>query len=274
MFWVAFASLVGAAVLFGYEWLVRRKPTVAPEIVAGAGGILLALAVIGNIVGTEGRVLTGSNQIIFVALALVAFFFVAQYGFKMQNTGVFLITISATLLAVAQLTSGARTDIAAHPQVGEFLDSALIVFHVGLIVFANMFFLVAGVSAILYLVQSRALKQHTNSTFARRLPSLATLERLSARMVVVGLPFYMAGQFMGIHRAIVVDAVGWWADPRIMLSGLISIVWVAHVVLYARNKASGQLTAWIAVVGMVLVVALMILSRVLPMGFHVFGVVG
>jgi len=273
-FWLAFATLVGAAVVFGYEWLVRRKPTVAPEIIAAAGGVFLTIAVVSNMIESSGRILTGSNQIIFVALATVALFFVAQYVFKVQNSGVFLITISSMLLGVAQLTSGARTDIAAHPQAGEFMDSALIGFHVGLIVLANMFFLVAGVAAALYLVQSRALKRHSNSTFTRRLPSLANLEKLSSRMAVIGLPFYMAGQFMGIHRAVVVDAAGWFADPRIILSSIISIVFVAYVILFARNKTSGQITATIAVVGAVLVVALMILARVLPVGFHIFGVVG
>ena len=104
-----------------------------------------------------------------------------------------------------------------------------------------------------------------------RLPSLAQAQKIARRAVVLAFPMYTAGMTLGVIRAIETDVSGWWADPRIMMSGLVWAVFAAYLVLLYRHGVSGKTASTIAVVGTLAVIALAIMARTLPVGFHVFA---
>jgi hypothetical protein len=110
--------------------------------------------------------------------------------------------------------------------------------------------------------------------YLQSLPSLANMEKLWVRVLTVGLPIFFAGLILGVTRAIGVDAQGWFADIRIILSGLILIVYSLALLLYYRGKTATVLVARIILFGSALVLVLMVLARTLQTGFHVFGVFG
>jgi ABC-type transport system involved in cytochrome c biogenesis permease subunit len=120
----------------------------------------------------------------------------------------------------------------------------------------------------------RQLKTHKTNVFFRRLPSLKQTQTLARRAIVFAFPAYSAGMVLGVIRAIETDVQGWWADPRIMLSGLVWVTYGLYLFLVYRHGASARTTSWVAVVGLVLVAVLAIAARTLPAGFHVFGVGG
>jgi len=151
------------------------------------------------------------------------------------------------------------------------LDSWYVGFHVALIVFANAGFAVGAVSAGLYLLQNNMLKRHKTNVFTRRLPSLATLQTIARRSIALAFPAYTVGLALGILRAIDVDVDGWWADPRIMMAGIVWVTFGTYLILLYRHDVSGKTAARVALVGLVLVIALAIIARTLPVGFHVFG---
>lgn len=62
-------------------------------------------------------------------------------------------------------------------------------------------------------------------------------------------------------------------DPRVLVSAIVAATFLAFIVMYYRNRTSGVVTAWVAVVGGLLVIVLMIIARTLPVGFHLFGVI-
>lgn len=271
--WLAFTGLIGATVSFAHEWLQRREFILRPQIIAGISGVLLLVSVGAKALSTDASLFTGSNQLIYAAVATVTLYFVAEYALKIKGYGTFATGIAAALLAFAQVLSRTTSDIA--PITGEtadVLNSAATWFHVSLIVFANVLFLVGAVLAGLYLYQTHALKSRSNSLISRRLPSLSSLEKVGSRAIRFALPFYVAGQLLGSIRAAIVSP-DWWLDARIVVSGLVTIVYLVYTVLYTRNKTSGQATALIAVGGGALVIVLMVLARALPAGFHIFGVV-
>ena len=74
--------------------------------------------------------------------------------------------------------------------------------------------------------------------------------------------------------AIETDVGGWWADPRVMLSGIVWAIFGAYIYLHYMRSASGRTVAWLALIGLVFVTALAITARIVPAGFHVFGVAG
>jgi len=272
LFWISFAGLVGSSVLFGYELLQRRAGTVPAKMVTAVSLIVLTASIGLNSMANKGTPLTGGNELILAAWALLVLFFVIEYVLKFKKYGIALVPVAVILMAVAQLVGRAEGDIAPMPAaLGAQMQGLGVGFHVLLIVFANMLFLVGAIASALYLYQDKQLKTHSTSLLSRRLPALANLERLASRSVAIALPVYLAGQVLGVIRAINVDAAGWWSDPRVMMSGAVLIVFVAFSVLTIRNKMSGRTTSWIAVVGGILVIVLMIIARTLPIGFHVFG---
>jgi ABC-type transport system involved in cytochrome c biogenesis permease subunit len=59
-----------------------------------------------------------------------------------------------------------------------------------------------------------------------------------------------------------------------MLAGLVWAVYTFYLYLHYGRSASGRTTAWVAIAGLVIVTAVAITARMVPAGFHVFGVAG
>lgn len=271
--WLAFTGLIGATVAFAHEWLQRREFIIRPQVIMAASGVLLAVSVGAKLLSTDATMFTGANQLIFASLATIALYFFAEYTLKIKGYGTFGAGIAAALLTIAQVRSRTAGDIA--PLIGDtenLLNSSATLFHVGLINFANVLYLFGAVVAVLYIYQTRALKTHSNSLISRRLPSLSSLEKVGSRAIRFALPFYAAAQLLGSIRAARVSP-DWWLEPLVVVSGLITLVYLIYTVLYTRNKTSGQATAWIAVGGGVLVIILMVLAGMPTTGFHFFGAV-
>ena len=107
---------------------------------------------------------------------------------------------------------------------------------------------------------------------SRRLPSLATLQTVARRSIALAFPVYTAGLTLGVIRAIQTDVGGWWADPRVMMAGLVWVTYGAYLVIVYRRDVSIRTSSWVALVGFVFVVILAVLARTVEAGFHVFGV--
>lgn len=274
LFWISFVGFVAASVLFAYQMLLRRPVAVPPQMVTGIVLIVYTASIGLNSIANHGTPMTGGNELILASWALFVLFFVVEYLLKFKQYGGVLVPVGVVLMGIAMITSKASGSIAPMPSnISAQMASAGIGFHVALIVFANMLFLIGAIASALYLYQAHQLKTHSTSLLSRRLPSLTNLERLASRSITIALPIYLGGQLLGVIRAINVDAAGWWADPRVMMSGAVFIIFAIYMILMLRNKISGQANAWIAICGGCLVLVLMVIARVLPIGFHVFGVI-
>lgn len=276
LFWFAFAFFIGATVLYAYQFLLRRqKVSWWARFLTGAGLLLHTLSIGANSMANDGTPLTGPNQLVLASWALVIMYFIMEHVLRIRAYGAFLVPVAVILMAVAQLMAGGiESTVDLSPEQVELLGGWVIGFHVALIVFANAGFIFGAVSAMLHLWQERQLKRHKTSLVSRRLPSLATLQNVTRRSIALAFPVYTAGLTLGIIRAIQTDQSGWWQDPRIMLSGVVLLTFALYLVLVYRQDVASRTASWVAVIGFVLVIALAILARTLPVGFHVWGVVG
>lgn len=275
LFWVAFAGFVVASVLFSYQLLLRRPVKIPPQMLTGIFLLVYTASIGLNSVAHHGTPMTGGNQLVLASWALIVLYFVVEYVLRFKQYGSVLVPAGVVLMCLAMVTSRATGSLAPVPEtISSQMESAGIGFHVALIVFANMLFLIGAIVSVLYLYQAYQLKNHGTGLLSRRLPSLSNLENLAQRSITIALPIYLAGQLLGVIRAINVDASGWWADPRVILSGLVLIVFMIYMILMLRNKISGQATARIAIAGGCLVLVLMVIARTVPIGFHIFGVIG
>ncbi len=271
LFWFAFALFVGATVLYSYQFVLKRSRVVWwARLLTGAGFLCLTGSIVTASIANGRMLFSGRNQLVLAAWALVLLYFVLEHILRIRAYGAFLVPIGVILLAISVLAHRSGAALTAEQEF--LISSAGIGFHVLLIALANAGFVFGAISSALYLYQSSQLRLHRSNRVSRRLPSLATLQTVARRSVSLGFPVYAAGLTLGVIRAIQTDVGGWWADPRVMMAGIVWATFAVFLLTVYRNNVSSRTGAWISIVGLVFVVILAILARTVSAGFHVFGV--
>jgi len=270
--WFALGLYIVATVLYAYQFLLRRPVTAWwARFCVGAGWICQTVSIGLHSVVTHGTQMTGGNSLVLVSWVLVLVYFIVEHVIKIRIYGTFLIPLAVILLIIAQLMNlGGQIGLTAAQE--QQLASWRVGIHVGLIFLANVGFLVSAASSAFYLIQDAQLKRRRTTPIFRKLPSLAQTQKIARRAVVYAFPAYTAGIVLGIIRAIETDVSGWWQDPRIMLSGIVWLIYGAYLVLVYRRKISARTASWISLAGFAVVLVIGILARTVPVGFHVFGI--
>jgi ABC-type uncharacterized transport system permease subunit len=132
------------------------------------------------------------------------------------------------------------------------------VLHVGLVLAAFAGFTLAAALSALYLWQERRLKRREATILRRPAPSLATLDRVAARTVVVSLPLFTLGIGVGIARLL---GDGESIDALIAATVATWLVWTAYLVQRLRGW-TGRRAAYLALAGFALVI---VVRLALPM---------
>ncbi len=270
--WFALGLYIVATVLYAYQFLLRRPVTAWwARFCVGAGWICQTVSIGLHSVVTHGTQMTGGNSLVLVSWVLVLVYFIVEHVIKIRIYGTFLIPLAVILLIIAQLMNlGGPVGLTA-AQVKQ-LGSWRVGIHVGLIFLANVGFLVSAASSAFYLIQDAQLKRRRTTPIFRKLPSLAQTQKIARRAVVYAFPAYTAGIVLGIIRAIETDVSGWWQDPRIMLSGIVWLIYGTYLVLVYRREISARTASWISLAGFAVVLVIGILARTVPVGFHIFGI--
>ncbi len=266
LFWFATILYVSATVLYAYFFLSRRASYSWYATFFTGAGFLCHTASIGLRSSADGGTnLGGPNTLVLLAWALVLLYFVMEHLVKVKVYGTLLVPVSLVLMAASQLMTvkvGAVSPLVENWKIG---------IHVALVVFANAGFFIAGVGALAYLVQESQLKRHRTNVLFRRLPPLTSIDLLTRRAIAFAYPAYTGGLLLGVFRAIETDPPGWWADPRVMLAGLVWVIFGTYIGLHYTQRASARMTAWIALAGVAVVSIVAVVARTVPAGFHVFG---
>jgi ABC-type transport system involved in cytochrome c biogenesis permease subunit len=273
--WLALALYAGATVLYAYHFLSKRASfSWYATFLTGAGFILQTASIGLHSSAIEGSRLLGPYSIVLAAWALVLVYFVVEHLVRLKVYGVVLVPAALLLLLLAQLLGASAFVVRPRPEELALLDSWRVGVHVALIVFANAGFAIGAAASAAYLGLELQLKKHRTSTLFKRLPSLAQTDLVARRAISFSFPAYVAGLMLGILRAVETDVAGWWADPRVMVSGVVFAIFGFYLYLHYGRGASGRSTALVALFGFVFVVALSIIARTVPAGFHVFAVAG
>jgi ABC-type uncharacterized transport system permease subunit len=129
-------------------------------------------------------------------------------------------------------------------------SNLFLVLHVGLVLVAFAGFTLAAALSALYLWQERRLKRRETSILRRPAPSLATLDRLAGRTVIVSLPALTLGIAVGAARlANEHESV----DALVVATLVTWFVWAAYLVLRMLGS-TGRRSAYLALAGFALVV--------------------
>jgi ABC-type transport system involved in cytochrome c biogenesis permease subunit len=274
--WLTMALLAGATVLYAYHFLSKRASySFYASLLTGAGFLCLTASIGLHSSVAEGSRLYGPYSIVLAAWALVVTYFAVEHLIKLKVYGTILVPLALVGLVVAQLLGAGAVEV--RPPAAELalLESWMVGVHVALIVFANAGFAIGAVASGAYLGLEAQLKRHRTSTLFKRLPSLAQTDLMARRAISWAFPAYTGGLLIGVLRAIESNVTTWWADPRIMLSGIVWVIYGVYLFLHYGRSVSGRSAALISLFGIVFVIALTIVARSTALsGFHVFAVTG
>jgi ABC-type transport system involved in cytochrome c biogenesis permease subunit len=268
-FWFALAAYTAATVLYAYFFWAKRKKYASYATYTVVAGFVLHTASIGLRWAEKGSFpFQGIYESLTIAAwALVLVYFVVEYLAGVRVLGVLLIPAAIVMMVIAFLNLDAPTE-----EVVEVLDSWRVGIHVVIINLANAGFAIGAAASGLYLVQEVQLKRHTTNMLFRRLPPLASTDRLARRVIAAAFPAYTAGILLGTIRAIEFDVTGWYLDPRVLLAFVVWGIYGTYLYLRFRPQGlPGRTGAWIALAGFVVVVIVAIVARTVPSGFHIFG---
>jgi ABC-type uncharacterized transport system permease subunit len=161
--------------------------------------------------------------------------------------GLVVMPLALVLFVLAWAAGGAGA-----ARRSEFGDAFLAV-HVGFVLAAFAGFTLAAALAGLYLWQERRLKRRAPGVLRLRAPSLAALDRLTARTIAVALPLLTVGIGIGFAR---LEAENRGFDPVVALALVAWVIYGAFLALRLELGWRGRRTAWLALAGFLVVIVL------------------
>lgn len=160
---------------------------------------------------------------------------------RYRMLGLAVMPVAAGLLLLAWAGGGTAIE-----QVSD--AGAALAVHAGLMLAGFAAFTVAGGMAALYLWEERRLKRRDARVLRLRLPPLAALDRLAARVALVG--------FASLTAGIVVGLATLERDEVDAAMGVTAVVWLLYAtVLLLRREVGlhGRRAAWSFLLGLLLV---------------------
>jgi ABC-type uncharacterized transport system permease subunit len=158
--------------------------------------------------------------------------------------GLVVMPIAALLLAVARVGGGTGGGARSH------YSNLFLVVHVGLVLAAFAGFTLAAALSALYLWQERRIKSRAATILRRPAPSLAVLDRLAVRTVLVSVPALTLGIAVGLARLV---SRGDRVDALVVATAVTWVVWTAYLAVRALGW-SGRRAAYLALAGFALVI--------------------
>jgi ABC-type uncharacterized transport system permease subunit len=159
--------------------------------------------------------------------------------------GLAVMPLAAVLLVVARIGGGTGVG------TRERYSNLFLALHVGLVLVAFAGFTLAAALSALFLWQELRLKRRSTMILRLRAPSLATLDRLSARMIAVALPALTLGMVVGLVR---LRRDGDGLDPLIVATVATWLAYGSYLGLRGVAGLHGRRAAQVALGAFVLVV--------------------
>lgn len=262
----AFASALYILNLYRPTPLAGRSATACAVVgaVLNFGALYARALAVGTV---PYRDLLGSMKLFGFFLAVLSV--VLEFRHRDRALGPVLMPAALFFVLLALLESPAG---AVRPVPNPDLKGAIFALHVTLNMLAYAAFAVSAALSLLYLAAGRALKSHTLSGPATRLPTLSYLDRANRTSLGLGMFALLTGLALGFFWAARVwtpDHPHWALDPKIFFA-LGTLFFYLFVLVRARRGAPGISTARLSIVGFALVLLSYTAVNLFVTKLHVF----
>lgn len=233
-----------------YLWHLVRKKTFLDRTsfwATGAGFVAHTLALIARIAETGSTVLAATlhESLAFFSWALVLIFLLIEYRYRIQILGSLILPLaSLSILSMAILPE----------QIGTLqpnIQNLWLGVHTTLTVLGIVFFTLAFVAGIIYILQERLLKSKRLNVLYYKLPSLDILDDLNQRSIYLGFPLLTLGILTGIILNSFVEGAYFSWDPKQILT---FIIWFFYLAMLHGRLTVGwraKKAAYLAIIGFV-----------------------
>jgi ABC-type transport system involved in cytochrome c biogenesis permease subunit len=200
-------------------------------------GALIALAI------ELGRPPFGSlpEAISVSAWVVVLLDMLLERQYRLSGLGAFVLPVA---LALSLQSTSIRPLL-----IGQTLSGAWVWVHIGLALVGIAAFVFNFAGALMYLLQERQLRAKRPGVLYYSLPALATLDRLTYRMLALGFPFLTTGLLLGVLWA----GASWGSvftfDPVAVMSYVAWAVYAATLAGRAVGGWHGRRAAYFAILG-------------------------
>ena len=232
-------------VLFLWFLVSKKEKWSRFSIWAPAAGFLThSLALVIRMVETGSLpVVTLHESMAFFSWALVLMFLLVEYRYRIQVLGSLILPLA--FLSILSM--------AVFPAQNNPLDPNVQVLwlgiHTTLTVLGTVFFTLAFVVGITYLIQERLLKSKRLNTLYYKLPSLDVLDNLNQVSIYFGFPLLTLGIITGVLLNIFVKDVYFTWDPKQILT---LVTWLFYLIMLHGRLTIGwraKKAAVLAVIG-------------------------
>ncbi|HTV08461.1 MAG TPA: cytochrome c biogenesis protein CcsA [Candidatus Aquilonibacter sp.] len=175
-----------------------------------------------------------------LGLLLGAAFLILATAYRTVSFGVFLLPVAALLTVVPAFRPG--HEILNYP----LLHTGWLFLHVALLLAAYAALLISLIASALYLVQERRLKKKTATPARTWLPPLETTDQIALKALLFGLPCMTAGLLIGSVVALETRGPAFFADPKVLLSVAMWLVYVAMIFIRQHSGLRGRRAVYLS----------------------------
>ena len=232
--WLRVAALLyGLGTIYALLALLRRRDLSGKALMplAAVGALLHAVAIVETSLTGEFMPSLAKQSESILAIVLVASFLIVYARYRTATHGLFVFPL-ATLLTLSAALGAVR-----QPLEPSALRSGWIYTHIALIFAGYAALLFSFFSSLFCLLQERALKsKNLGATWLGRLPSLAVIDDIGQRSLVLGFPFMTLGMIAGAMLAASQIGNSYFRDPKVVLSLL---MWAVYMLLLFTRWTAG-----------------------------------
>ena len=175
-----------------------------------------------------------------LGLLLGAAFLVLATAYRTVSFGIFLLPVAALLTLVPAFRPGA--EVLDYP----LLHTGWLFLHVALLLAAYAALLISLIASVLYLIQERRLKQKRTTQARSWLPPLETTDQIALKSLLFGLPCMTAGLLIGSVVALETIGPSFFADPKVLLSLAMWVVYVAMIFIRRHSGLRGRRAVYLS----------------------------
>ena len=177
-----------------------------------------------------------------LAFSITCAFLLAYWRYRFEALSVFTFPLVFMLTLSATLVSSPRLE-------NPVLRSGWLYVHVLLLFAGSALLFVTFVAGLMYLLQERELKSKKPRALSQRLPPLEQLDDLGHKTLALGFPFMTLGIVSGALWAAAEWGSGWQLDPKVTLSFVTWLIYLALIFTRWTAGWRGRKAAYFAIAG-------------------------